>query len=520
MTELVDHEPIEGKKRRSNTKSTSKAKVTSSRKAKASRQAVTVLPPDKALKRAAEQELLFGTSSQLARDDSPTFVREIQQAMKESESMLADSPQVVGEGVTASVGSSSTNGSKLSLFAASRGLWSAATRDFYGSLQEAEVVDLSKTPRPPSSHRTTERSLQPASPIQKIQTLSKASDTIAAADGWTNVDDIASPEHQQHGTEPERTLHKSLAEAALKNRPKSRSPVKKPKVGDTQPKPPDMPNYEGFTPSELEKQLKAYHLKAPKLRKKQISLLESCWESKNRTALQSLEPNVNKPQQKADSSSGLDATAKSANASPAKRKRGRPPKQAEADITQNQTESTSKPEPELKPRGRPRKEPIEKTPSKKPAKSRAKPKNSASTSIPTAKQPSPQPAEIPDSDPDATPRPPSRPALLSLEPSDAFVTLSSPATNSAPPTPLSHTALLGRVTEAVTTFPPTHDMRNLTFYEKMLLYDPIVLEDLAAWLNTEGLKRVGVDDEVRYVEANFYFLNPDDYQQIFGRGYI
>jgi len=30
----------------------------------------------------------------------------------------------------------------------------------------------------------------------------------------------------------------------------------------------------------------------------------------------------------------------------------------------------------------------------------------------------------------------------------------------------------------------------------ILLYDPIVLEDLAAWLNTKGLGRVGVDEEV------------------------
>ena len=534
-------------------KSTSNAKTSSSRTLKDGRQAAVLLPPDRALEKAGAQELLFGTSSQLARDDSPTFVRELQQAMKESESLVVDSPQVMGESVTASVGSGSTNGSSSSLFTASRSLWSAAARDLNGSLHEAEVIDLSKTPRPPS-YSTAGRSLELPAPIQQIQTpsiannttlpadrwtnvddiatpehqqpephtdrivhkpihkiqmLSKASDGTAPADGWTNIDDIASPENQQQEAQPDRILHKSLAEAASKNRPKSRSPVKKSKVKDTRPKPPGMPNYEGFTSNQLGKQLKAYGLTDPKRRETQITLLENCWESKNRTALQSLEPNVNKPQQRADLSGELDATAKPANASPAKKKRGRPPKQAEVNITKSQNESGSKPSPGSKPRGRPRKGATEKTtPTKKPAKSPAKPKKSTSTSIiPAAKQPCLPPseipdsdAEIPDSDAEATPRaPPSHPVLPSIEPSTDFVTLSSPATNSAPPTPLSHTALLSKVTEAVKTYPPTHDMHNLTFYEKMLLYDPIVLEDLAAWLNTEGLTRVGVDDEVRYV---------------------
>ena len=33
------------------------------------------------------------------------------------------------------------------------------------------------------------------------------------------------------------------------------------------------------------------------------------------------------------------------------------------------------------------------------------------------------------------------------------------------------------------------------------MYDPIVLEDLAAWLNTVGLGTVGVDEEVSALEV-------------------
>jgi hypothetical protein len=37
---------------------------------------------------------------------------------------------------------------------------------------------------------------------------------------------------------------------------------------------------------------------------------------------------------------------------------------------------------------------------------------------------------------------------------------------------------------------------SLTWYEKILLYDPVLLEDLATWLNTEGLGLIGEDREV------------------------
>ncbi|KAI9830515.1 MAG: hypothetical protein M1819_005473 [Sarea resinae] len=56
--------------------------------------------------------------------------------------------------------------------------------------------------------------------------------------------------------------------------------------------------------------------------------------------------------------------------------------------------------------------------------------------------------------------------------------------------------LIHQITRAITTESPTHHSDRPSWHEKILLYDPIVLEDLAAWLNTEGLTRVGVDQEV------------------------
>lgn len=44
-------------------------------------------------------------------------------------------------------------------------------------------------------------------------------------------------------------------------------------------------------------------------------------------------------------------------------------------------------------------------------------------------------------------------------------------------------------------------VKNPTWHEKMLMYDPIILEDLAAWLNTKGLALVDEDGEVSALEV-------------------
>ncbi|KAG7006983.1 structure-specific endonuclease subunit slx4 [Physcia stellaris] len=498
-----EQQPADKPKRRSSTKTASKLKTATARATKASKQAPILLPPDKALQNAMDQELLFGTSSQLARDDSPTFVRDLQHAMKESESIILDTPEAKLGGMTASVDSGSTNGSTLSLFTASRNLWSAAARDLGGSLQEAEVVDLSITPKPKPLRKAAESPSKPHLPIEQTKAVTKSDLGAGTPDGWTNVDDIPSPEHPQFETDAERLVPKSLAEAALRSRPKSRSPVKKLKAAEKTQKetaekvPPGMPNYKGFTASDLAKEIKSYHFKAVKKREDQIALLERCWESKNRIALQSLEPNVNVPQPRDDAVDAVEAPADPPkDASPLKKKRGRPPKAAEPADAPADRDSNSMISPPAKQRGRPKKAATEKTtPTKKPAKAPRKPKTPPTTSTPT-KQAQPQRrTEIPDSDSETTPRPPSHHFSVPSQPPGINPPIPT-SSASAPPTPLSRSKLLSKITQAISTYPPTHCMKNLTFYEKILLYDPIVLEDLAAWLNTVGLGRVGVDEEV------------------------
>ncbi|KAF2216752.1 hypothetical protein CERZMDRAFT_92824 [Cercospora zeae-maydis SCOH1-5] len=48
--------------------------------------------------------------------------------------------------------------------------------------------------------------------------------------------------------------------------------------------------------------------------------------------------------------------------------------------------------------------------------------------------------------------------------------------------------LFPQITATIKSTAPSGDLANPTWYEKILLYDPIVLEDLTAWLNDRGLR--------------------------------
>jgi hypothetical protein len=56
--------------------------------------------------------------------------------------------------------------------------------------------------------------------------------------------------------------------------------------------------------------------------------------------------------------------------------------------------------------------------------------------------------------------------------------------------------LYSSLTTAITSAPRTNDPAKPSWHEKILMYDPIVLEDLTSWLNSGQLTRVGYDGEV------------------------
>ena len=465
-----------------------------------------LLRPEEAMKAANDQDFFFGTSSQLVREDSPTFVRDLQDAIEASESHENILNLNDGETPRPMVSASS-----LSVLTASKKLWSEAARDLEGEVLDVEMIDLADTPNVQQLKQDS-MTTKPLRTENQELLPSMGDETWKSINEFANLDSIQMKNgpHEpdisgEDGHDSVQSIPRSVAEAALRPRTKSRSPVKKSKLSNASNEPTnEMPRFQAYTNNELGKAISGYGFKAIKSRDAMIVLLEKCWESKARLALQSLTTNTNIPNlAPASDVIGADKPIKK---SIAKRK-GRRSKfdgvpSVEEALAQISVEPSVSP---AKARGRPRKntalaaaketviidvgnptnEPLPKPMT--PTKAKRKPKK-------------PPKDKIEDPNPPPTRSPPRRRTPLS--PPQAL-SLANPvlATTKEPPegTALSsqtHPDLFAKITAAVTTFPPTHDPNNLTWYEKILLYDPIVLEDLAAWLNTEGLGRVDVDEEV------------------------
>jgi hypothetical protein len=87
-----------------------------------------LLSPSSAISRLQQQDVLFGTSSQLALEESPTMVRQIQVAMKASE-QDANNHDIVSYGAP-------PRWPRLGRVEGKRGLWAASARDDEGGMLE------------------------------------------------------------------------------------------------------------------------------------------------------------------------------------------------------------------------------------------------------------------------------------------------------------------------------------------------------------------------------------------------
>lgn len=431
-----------------------------------------LLSPKTAMKSTTDQKLIFGTSSQLVRDDSPTFIKDLQQAIEVSESMNEQSGQTLTKEVSAISRLGSYGVAAVTPFKSSRNLWSVAARDSDGSLLNVEVIDLVDTPKTSNPVPVGEPVISESDKLSiGMDTMEKGLKTVQELSNSRlerNTRDYRKPLIEQNDIIIEQSIPRSLAEASLRDRRKSRSPAKKTKVRKDSDIPAlelaagEMPNYQGFTAVELSKEVAKYGFKAIKKRTEMIALLERCWESQNRIALQAVQLSTdhNEPLTKANTLIPKEVSPK---------KKGRPRKASSTATADNK--ATDDPS-SKKSRGRPKK-------------GKEKISSTASVSQPPL-GPDPVPPQVHESYPPADTVQPSATSV-------PIAAVSSPAPLSSS---ISPTTLLSSITQAITTFPPTHSGTNPTFHEKILLFDPIVIEDLTAWLNTKGLGRVGVDDEV------------------------
>lgn len=552
--------------------------------------------PTKAMKQMKSQDFLFGTSSQLAAEETPEFIREIQLAVRQSEMVCAmprssqigtqfEQDQMDDERSRAKV-PTAPHGTSLSLGQANRDLWCDGSRDASGSKLAQEVRDMVENDHPKTvtedfahPHQVIalsssmgedqgKRTTAPQKPVDQAQVptafeglqASKDGDGEAALptlpdalehdrktpeaaniapheNGWVTLQsddsvqhtEVEAPQRPMPATSPvRRTALQSLdANIALS-------------VQDIGGKPPTLGHARSFSTTEslsgrdrtrkqalvVELDQATHSTTSPKRGRgrprKDASPTEPAQTSPARGPGR---PRKNSLDDKAAKTSPVKGrgrrledgmSARVPSTSP-KRPVGRPRKASNTSAvllispkkpvgrprkgsTASAVVGSASPK---RPVGRPRKEATAtiSSPQKlRKDKTRLPPK---SASQPTTQDEWTRIDEISDSDSPATPSPRRRRASSSpafIRPLD-FERPRSPsvkpkATASGAPAikptdagwPAIQVKIFPKIAETITESPISEDLAAPSWHEKILLYDPIVLEDLTAWLNKQGLR--------------------------------
>ncbi|KAK4210673.1 hypothetical protein QBC37DRAFT_428442 [Rhypophila decipiens] len=468
------------------------AKAKASKK-KAEPKKQILLSPASALKQVSGQDFVFGTASQLATEDDPDLFRALHEAMKESNHPDRD-PFASSSPIQSEIARRRKAGGKL---------WTAGARDDDGDLLDLEPLDLtgspvaaSDYPLPQLSVLDTEKAVagQASAPKIPIEILSSdfdsfdltespalptapkallfAAPTAATGAGKSAASKVHTPPIPAESVQVHLTVdsdfepppsnqehHRLIAQSQAQASPER-----------PQASMPQRPKYELYTDAKLAKEISAYGFKPVKKREAMIALLEKCWDNKQKATL-------------------LDSAT---------------------------DDATSKTKTAAKPKGRPRK-------TTKPAAA-----STESTSVPTVTTPKRTKAatasravvEIADSDASDSEDPFFSSPVSARAKEDVFsddaheamdVSVSDDTEDASllamegPST--EQTVLFSRITKAVTTAPRTRNPAEPSWYEKMLMYDPVILEDLTAWLNAGQLDRVGHDGEVNPEEVKLWCLS-------------
>lgn len=405
-----------------------------------------LLSPSTALKQSSKQDFVFGTSSQLVTNDSPRALRELQLAIQASNKL--DEEDDADD---------------------QAGLWHAGARDVDGSLLEFRYVH--STPPAPAS--------APPSPSPQPRIVSKLEpDHEPPAESGPPANQPAKEQNDGPGSAPAQLEQEP--EKSLVPTPKSKTPRK-----------PKKPNYDLLTDVQLARKIKTFGFKPIKRRSAMVALLDQCWESQHQDpsppGLEAVTAStVPKPVTTATPSKAAKVTKRAKADDAPKKPRGRSKKVVAGAVDTSEV----KPLEETKAR------------SKSPAKTRAPRAKKGAVVAPAL------PIEIPDSDDilDEQLSTPSTPAQARSSPEPVFsppnatnldLSIGDEADMSLALSPTNNEeALFKHITDVVKATPRSTDPAAPSWHEQMLLYDPIVLEDFTAWLNSGELTKVGYDAEV------------------------
>lgn len=495
----VERKNGDGFKMPSKPRSKSPVKRVGKGKGRGTEQAPILLSPESALKQVGNQDFVFGTSSQLAREDSPSFLRDIHAAMQAS-NVLGDDDSLWEPSLNTPSLSSDSVSRPTSV--AKPGLWSAAARNINGELLDVELVDLVDSPALKVTRDESKKD-------EAVPLLSEVHD-----EEWRDLDDVSSsPLPSQRVSSPkEKTI--GPIEAAIRNELSSPSapipqlvgsskaakksnpldlpndtvlsPSKKTKASQSSKESKsNQPDFTAFTNAQLSKEIAKYHFKPIKNRDNMINLLERCWEGKHRLALQALGTNtiVGSSQSKESKSPPKKAPSSQLETASPKRPRGRPRK-----------DSTASTSPKSKVKVTMTVENLE-LDSDTPLSQIRTPRKTKKKAV--------QHEDISDSEAHMTPSPPRRrPSQVGTPPLPMRTSSTALGDETADLSPSSsQLQLFKHITQVVTTAPRSEDSKNPSWHEKILLYDPIVLEDLTVWLNAGALDKAGWDGEVEPKEV-------------------
>ena len=508
-------------------------RTTKSRRSKAQETAedspFTILSPEAALEFVNDQDLVFGTCSQLEREDSPQTLREMQQAIRASESLShsEDTRNSTSNPATRSAQESSIR--SVTRMAGTRNLWCVAARDSEGSLIQSKalnVIDLTdraeytphksseivnKAPHKPLPKDWFEHEFADIDSPPEKRPLSSTRSGKASASTTQAPDPAPAPAPVQAlvpAPAPESTVKATTTKPAKKAVNPPAEAVNHQPAGSQAP---PMPEYAGFTDAELSKQITAFGFKAVRGRKKMIDLLQQCWESKHGS---NASP---KTGQQTGSVPGKKSDTKVASDPKAKPKSGTT---TNTKMSVETTKSTSASRTTL-----------QTSPQKL---SGVKPITGTSTSFIDVEEiqdseeeitPSPSQVQkhysdiyskkrggsrVPEHPLDIlTKTPPASPTKSKVVSSKTRVTKQSSSTSIKTSRMTKYSGQIclsdisAQITKAVRVQPRLSPLSSSlgsrsqpTWHEKILMYDPIVLEDFTAWLNVEGLGLVGEDREV------------------------
>ena len=476
--------------------------------------------PTRASIQLKNQDLLFGTSSQLAVDESPSFIRDMQAAIRESEAEPYDvgmSQVPLRSQGEASPRSKSfvkvptaPHGTCLSVKQAERELWCVSCRDSVGGVLRSEK-STSGTTRVDDGAPGTDQVVVAGALDAQEEPVKE--DTIAArvvVDLCDTSPAAPAPEVKKRTESEEAPVGDLQAEPS--GPPASSSPLLAGQAAVEEDdswmllQSDDPEPVAGLSDATTSRMPLSPLRASPRKMATTHSIFVSS--SRLRPPLSPLNPNANLfaetilEKHAAFSPSRLFSSTATNHArksrSPSGRPRGRPRKDTAA-VSPPQQISPKR-------RGRPPEQPpLASDPSPHTSKAK-KQKTAASASQPLPRSEWIDIDEISDSDSPTTPSPPRRRASASppaVQPLP-LIAAGSPSIKAkapalaAPAAPAlrsgdSHWStiretLFPRITSAVKSAPHSTDPIKPSWWEKILLYDPIVLEDLTAWLNEQGVR--------------------------------